>query len=308
MLRPLLLAVSRNHAVRDLLVRLPVTQDVVRRFIAGATLGEALPVIQGLVDQGLQVTVDHLGEDTVDSAQADAVVAEYERLLSALHSRSLTPAVEVSLKLSAVGQFLPDGEAIALANARRVCTAAAAAGTTVTIDMEDDSTTDSTLGIVARLRTDHPWVGAVVQASLRRTEHDCRDLAGPGSRVRLCKGAYAAAPDVAFAGRAEVDLSYVRCMKVLMAGQGLPMLATHDPRLIAVAETLAQQNGRPDDHLEFQMLYGIRPLEQLRLAAAGHTVRVYVAYGTDWYGYFVRRLAERPANLVFFLRSVLGRR
>jgi proline dehydrogenase len=173
--------------------------------------------------------------------------------------------------------------------------------------MEDHTTTDATLSVLRELRQDFPWVGAVLQAYLRRTEGDCRDLATPGSRIRLCKGAYAEPASVAFTDKTEVDRSYVRCLKVLMAGSGYPMVASHDPRLIAIAAHLAAETGRTADKFEFQMLYGIRPDEQQRLAEDGNRIRVYLPYGGEWYGYFMRRLAERPANLTFFLRSLATR-
>jgi proline dehydrogenase len=146
----------------------------------------------------------------------------------------------------------------------------------------------------------------VLQAYLHRTEDDCRALAGDGSRVRLCKGAYNEPESVAFQSRAEVDLSYVRCLKVLMAGQGYPMVASHDPNMVAIAEALARREGRARDSFEFQMLYGIRPDEQRRIVADGYRMRVYVPYGVEWYGYLMRRLAERPSNLAFFLRSLVS--
>jgi proline dehydrogenase len=192
--------------------------------------------------------------------------------------------------------------------AHEICDAASAAGTTVTLDMEDHTTTDSTLEILAELRKDHPSTGAVLQAYLRRTEGDCRELAGPGSRVRLCKGAYAEPESVAFQSTLDVDKSYVRCLNILMSGDGYPMVATHDPRLIAIAEDRARWFDRSADEYEFQMLYGVRPEEQARLAGDGHTVRVYVPYGDQWYGYLMRRLAERPANLAFFGRALATRK
>ncbi|GAA2563933.1 proline dehydrogenase family protein [Pseudonocardia hydrocarbonoxydans] len=299
MLRSALLAASRSGALRTFAEDSPLLRPVVDRFVAGTTVDEAVAAARALVADRL-VTVDHLGEDTTEPEQAAATVEAYLVLLRRLSDDGLADRVEVSVKLSALGQSLPGGDAgkIALDHARRICEAAHAAGTTVTVDMEGHTTTDSTLGIVRELRVDHPWVGAVVQAALRRTEGDCRELAG--SRVRLCKGAYDEPASVAFRERAEVDRSFVRCLRILMAGSGLPMVATHDPVLIDIARHLGR--GRP---YELQMLHGVRPGEQRALAAAGERVRVYLPYGAQWYGYLVRRLAERPANLAFFARSLL---
>ncbi|MFP5334746.1 MAG: proline dehydrogenase family protein [Actinomycetes bacterium] len=306
-LRTVLLQASRSAGLRSAVERAPVSRSVVKRFVPGEAVADALRVSRELVGADLRVSVDHLGEDTLDRAQADHVRDAYLELLAALSADGLTAggAVEVSVKLSAVGQALgPDGPKIATENAHAICAAAAAAGTTVTLDMEDHTTTDATLDTVRTLRTDFPWVGAVLQAYLHRTEADCRDLAGAGSRVRLCKGAYDEPASVAFADKHEVDRSFVRCLKVLMAGQGYPMLATHDPRLVDLTGALAVRYGRPQGTYEFQMLYGIRPDEQRRLTALGETVRVYLPYGEEWYGYFMRRLAERPANVAFFLRAL----
>jgi proline dehydrogenase len=225
------------------------------------------------------------------------------------HLLTLARNAEVSVKLSAVGQALPDeGEKVALDNVRTICHAARNAGTTVTLDMEDHTTTDATLGTLRELRKDFPETGAVLQAYLHRTEADCRDLAYEGSRVRLCKGAYNEPESVAFQAKHEVDLSYVRCLKVLMAGQGYPMIASHDPRMVDIAGALATRNGRAQGTYEYQMLYGIRPDEQRRLAEAGEKVRVYVPYGEEWYGYLMRRLAERPSNLSFFVHSLVSKK
>ncbi|WP_031469295.1 proline dehydrogenase family protein [Sciscionella sediminilitoris] len=308
MLRSLLLAVAGSPTARTLVESTPLTKPVVRRFVAGAEVTDALEAVRAIVTSGRHVTLDHLGEDTSEARQATETVQAYEQVLGLLAERGLAAGAEVSVKLSAVGQFLPaDGEKIALENARRICEAAAAAGTTVTLDMEDHTTTDSTLGILRELRVDFPWVGAVLQAYLRRTESDCRELSGPGSRVRLCKGAYAEPESVAYQDKAEVDSSYVRCLRVLMAGEGYPMVASHDPRMVAIARELALRNGRGAADHEFQMLYGIRPAEQSAIAGRGETMRVYVPYGQAWYGYFMRRLAERPANVGFFLRSLATR-
>jgi proline dehydrogenase len=307
-MRSVILAASRDNRVKQIVAAAPITRSVVKRFIPGEGADDAVAATHRLVADGLQVSLDHLGEDTTDPEQAAAAAKAYLSILERLADEGLTPAAEVSIKLSAVGQALPgDGERIALEHAHLVCAAAERAGTTVTLDMEDHTTTDSTLRILRELRRDFPATGAVLQSYLRRTEADCRDLATAGSRVRLCKGAYDEPESVAFPDRHEVDLSYVRCLSVLMAGEGYPMIATHDPRLIAIALDRVRVHDRKPDSYEFQMLYGIRPNEQRRLLAAGHTVRVYLPYGTDWYGYFMRRLAERPANVAFFLRSLVTR-
>ena len=302
-LRSLILAAARNGATRRLVATAPVSRDVVRRFVAGETTEDAVAVTRGLVDSGLSVTLDHLGEDTTDTEQAEHTVRAYLDLLSALGP--LAAHAEVSVKLTAVGQLLDEG--LARDNAARICAAAAEAGTTVTLDMEDHTTTDSTLRVLDDLRREHPWVGAVLQSYLHRTLDDVLDLSGPGSRVRLCKGAYAEPESVAFQEPAEVDKSYVRCTNALLAGSGVPMFATHDPRLVRIIGERAQAHGRPPGSYEHQMLYGIRPEEQLRLARLGHTVRVYVPYGGEWYGYLMRRMAERPANTAFFLRALVTR-
>jgi proline dehydrogenase len=215
---------------------------------------------------------------------------------------------EVSVKPTAVGLDLAEhGEKTARENIARICAAARDAGTTVTLDAEEHTRVEPTLRIAAQLRPEFPDLGCVVQSYLRRSPDDCRALAADGSRVRLCKGAYNAVADVAFTSRAEVDRCYARCLRVLLDGPGYPMIATHDPRLITIAGALATLADRPAAGFEYQMLYGIRPAEQRRLAGAGARMRVYVPYGSDWYGYLVRRLAERPANLAFFLRSLASR-
>jgi proline dehydrogenase len=305
LLREPLLLLSRSNQVKRLVSSMPVSAGIVKGYVPGETTEAVVDATRGLVEDHLKATLDFLGEDTLDVEQAEATVAAYVDLLKQLSAQGLSRSAEVSVKLSAIGQALPDvGHKTALENARTICRAARNAGTTVTLDMEDHTTTDSTLTILRELRKDFPETGAVLQAYLHRTEADCRDLAYAGSRVRLCKGAYKEPESVAFQGKRDVDLAYVRSLKVLMAGEGYPMLATHDPRLVAITEDLARRNSRAKDSYEFQMLYGIRPHEQERLAAQGQKMRVYVPYGDEWYGYLVRRMAERPANLAFFLRSV----
>jgi proline dehydrogenase len=309
LLRGALLQLADSDSVRGAVVKAPISRGVVARYVAGEEVADAVRVTAELRATNRLATIDYLGEYTTDREHAEATRDTYLALLDALAEEDLARfgAAEVSVKLSAVGQALPrDGDAIALDNARAICEAADRAGTTVTLDMEDHTTTDRTLEALRALRVDFPWVGAVLQSYLHRTEGDCRDLATEGSRVRLCKGAYKEPESVAYQDGDDVDLSYVRCLKVLMAGEGYPMVASHDPRLVEIAQALAGHHDRSPDSYEFQMLLGIRMNEQKRIADRGHQMRVYLPFGEDWYGYLVRRMAERPANLQFFLRSLAG--
>ena len=310
LLRNGMLQLAASTTVRDAVERAPLSRNVVHRFVPGAGTADAVRAAGELAVRQRMSTIDYLGEDTIELSQAQHTRDAYLALLAALSEAGLTTdgTAEVSLKLSALGQALPgDGHRIALDNARQICQAAANAGTTVTLDMEDHTTTDYTLETLRELRQDFPTVGAVLQAYLHRTEADCRALAYEGSRVRLCKGAYNEPDEVAYQSRLDVDRSYIRCLKVLLAGQGYPMISSHDPRIVEIASSLASRYGRAQGSYEFQMLYGIRPDEQRRLAKSGETVRVYVPYGAEWYGYLMRRLAERPANVTFFLRSLMSR-
>ncbi|WP_329455478.1 proline dehydrogenase family protein [Streptomyces sp. NBC_01497] len=307
MLGPVILAASRSDALRRTISAAPLTKPVVKRFIAGESIEATTPAIEEMAGQGLEVTLDVLGEDVTDPAEATRSRDAYLRLIEVLGPLQLGERAEMSVKLSCMGQALDGGHDIALKNVTAIVEAANAIGTTVTLDAEDHTTIDSTLAIHSALRERFPRTGAVVQSYLFRTEDDCRTLAAAGSRVRLVKGAYKEPASVAHQDKAEVDKAYVRCLRILMEGDGYPMVGSHDPRIIAIAQELAQRAGRKLTDYEFQMLFGIRSAEQHRLAAEGHRMRVYVAYGTDWYGYFMRRLAERPANLAFFLRSLAGR-
>jgi proline dehydrogenase len=303
-LRRALLAASASDRLRQLITTAPQTRAIVDSYVAGETADDAVRVTRTLRAAGLRVSLDYLGEDTTDLAQAAVVTDEYIQLAGKLGAEGLTDggAAEVSVKPTAVGLFL--GTRTATENIRRICAAAREAGTTVTLDAEEFAAIEPTLRIAAQLRADYHDLGCVVQACLRRSEADCRALAAYGVRVRLCKGAYSEPESVAFTARRDVDSSYARCLRILMNGPGYPMLATHDPRLIEITAALARLTGRTPDSFEYQMLYGIRPAEQQRLANEGARVRVYLPYGGDWYAYLVRRLAERPRNLGFFLRSL----
>ena len=291
----------------------PGARGIVNRYVAGESSEDAVAAARELRSAGLLVTLDYLGEDTTDAQRAAATAAQYVHLLGKLAAEGLTDdgAVEVSVKPTALGLLLgtegqsgPNalGERVATEHLERIVVAARDAGTTVTIDAEDHRSTEAALRIANSLRSRFPSVGTVLQAALRRTESDVRELAAPGTRVRLCKGAYAEPVAEAFESRHEVDKSFACCLRILMTGPGYPMIATHDPRLIDITRALGL--ARSADSFEYQMLHGVRPDEQRRLAALGAKVRVYVPYGDDWYPYLVRRLAERPANLALFLRSL----
>ncbi|QFR00522.1 proline dehydrogenase [Streptomyces phaeolivaceus] len=325
MLGPVILAASRSDRMRRLISAAPVTKQVVDRFIPGERVDDIVPVVRDLTGKGLEVTLDVVGEDITRPEQAAAARDAYLELIDRLKELELGDRAEMSVKLSLFGQSLPSptttlgrgpsgpapafpgGHELALANVRPVVEAAAAIGTTVTLDAEDHTTLDSMFAIHDALRRDFPETGCVIQAYLFRTEADARRLAENGSRVRLVKGAYKEPAAVAFQQKAEIDKAYVRVLRILMDGEGYPMIGSHDPRLISIAQELARRAGRKLDEYEFQMLYGIRGDEHLRLAAEGHRMRVYTAYGTDWYGYFMRRLAEKPANLRFFARSMVSK-
>jgi proline dehydrogenase len=307
------MAAAASGWVRKAVTGTPAARAVVDQYVAGESSEDAVAVARALRAAGLLVTLDYLGEDTTNAQRAAATAAQYVHLLGKLAAEGLTEdgAVEVSVKPTAVGLLLgaegepgPNavGERVATEHLERIVTAALDAGTTVTIDAEDHTTADAALRIAGSLRSRFPSVGTVLQAALRRTEADVRALATPGTRVRLCKGAYAEPAAEAFGTRHDVDKSFARCLRVLMTGPGYPMVATHDPRLIDITRSLGF--ARPAGSFEYQMLHGVRPDEQRRLAASGAKVRVYVPYGGDWYPYLVRRLAERPANLALFLRSL----
>ncbi|HEY9370084.1 proline dehydrogenase family protein [Streptomyces sp.] len=305
MLGPVILAASRSDKMRRFVSAAPGTKQVVARFIAGETVDEVVPIVQDLADKGLELTLDVVGEDITTREQSYAARDAYLELIGRLKELELGERAEMSVKLSMFGQSLEGGHELALANVRPVVEAAAAIGTTVTLDAEDHTTLDSMFAIHEELRKDFPQTGCVIQAYLYRTEDDARRLAAAGSRVRIVKGAYKEPAEVAIQDKAEIDKAYVRILKILMDGEGYPMIGSHDPRLISIGQELARRAGRKLDEYEFQMLYGIRSEEHIRLAAEGHRMRVYTAYGTDWYGYFMRRLAEKPANLLFFARSIL---
>ncbi|MCU1643220.1 MAG: Proline dehydrogenase [Nocardia sp.] len=335
-LRPLILAAAGSPRMKRALTATPVTAGVVRRFVAGETRAELAPVVRALLASGRSVSVDFLGEYTTERSMADAAVAEYISLIDQLAeldravpvaaggpttsppapagapasapAEDAVPRVEVSLKLSALGQSIAvDGPAIAAENLHKLCAKAVESRVWVTVDAEDHTTTDDTLAAVQQARAEFPWLAVAMQTYLRTAEDNCRDAAASGTRVRLCKGAYQEPETVAYQRRAEVDASYLRCLDVLLRGGWYPMVASHDPAMIEAALALSAEHRRSPGDFEFQMLYGIRDAEQRRLVDDGHALRVYIPYGTQWYGYLMRRLAERPANIGFFLRALTER-
>jgi proline dehydrogenase len=295
--------------VRAALTRGPLAAGIVDRFVAGPADVDAIAAVARLTDVRLRATVDLLGEGVSRPEDALATVLAYRRLLELADRAGFAAGLDVSVKLSALGQALPrDGRKLSYENAAEIAAEAAAVNATVTLDMEDHTTTDATLDTVAELRRDFPTVGAVLQAQLRRTEADCRDLACAGSRVRLCKGAYREPAGIVHRGRRGVAAAYARCLGILLTGPGYPMIATHDPALIAVTGRLATVLGRAPGSYEYQLLHGVRPGEQRRLAASGATVRVYLPYGPDCVPYLSRRIVERPANLLLAVRALGARR
>jgi proline dehydrogenase len=277
---------------------------MVARFVAGETLDEALSALERLRAGGFRTTVDVLGEAVTSADAARAAADEYLDTLDALAARGLDP--NVSVKLSQMG--LGIGEGVARENIERILTRAATHDAFVRIDMEDHATTDATLAVwraVRPINASHGDSGVVIQAALRRSPVDVDALIAENARIRLCKGAYVEPASVAFPDKPDVDEAYGALMERLLQDGNFPGIATHDERLIARAVAFARSNGIGPERFEFQMLYGVRRDLQERLVRAGYGVRVYVPFGTQWYPYFMRRLAERPANVAFILRSIL---
>jgi proline dehydrogenase len=301
--RGLLLWASRRRLLGRLAVGIPITRPLVRRFIAGQRLDEALDVLGRLRDRGLSWTVDVLGESVTSADMARAAADRYTATLDALAERGLE--ANVSLKLTQMG--LDIDPFLCRANVARIVDRARAINAFVRIDMEDHPRVDATLALVRELHADYHDVGAVIQSYLRRSAADVEQLVAEQIRVRLCKGAYDEPAEVAFTSKAEVDASFVALMERLMLDGRYPALATHDDRLIEHAIRFATEQGIEPSRYEFQMLYGVRRELQESLVARGYTVRVYVPYGSEWFPYYMRRLAERPANVFFILRSLFER-
>ena len=306
MFRSAILGAADNSGVKRVLSEAPLVQGVVRRFVAGEDLGAVVEVAETLAQRGLRISLEYLSDPVIGRKSAANVTNSYVEMLRRLAVVGLADVTEASLPLSAVGQVFD--RHTAYENAALICEAAKEAGTRVTLDMHTHQYVDRTLDILHKLRPDFPDTGVVVQAYLKRTEGDIAELAGAGSRVRLTKGTFGEPESVAYESRGEIDKSYVRCMNLLMSGDGYPVFGTHDARIITIAKERAAWHGRAKDSFEFEMLHGVNPVEQQQLVQAGYQVRVYVPYGEQWYRYVVRRLADRPTNLLTFARRLPKRR
>ena len=274
------------------------------RFVAGETLDESVTVLRRLNDQGLHANTTILGEDVADAEEARAVATEYEDVLQRLHDEKLR--ANVALKLTHLG--LDVGEDVAYENVRRLVVKAQELGNFIRIDMEYSGVVDQTLGIYRRLREGGlDNVGTVLQSYLYRTEDDLESLLPLEPNLRFVKGAYLEPPEVAYPEKSDVDAAYVRLIERSLRGPGYTAIATHDERIIEHAVGFTEKEGIARDRFEFQMLYGVRPKLQLDLAGRGFKVLVATPYGPEWFPYLMRRLAERPANLGFFLKSAVRR-
>ena len=298
--RTVLLYLSQQHRLKDFFVKVPGFKQVTRRFIAGENIEDAIIAIKELNKLGITATFDHLGESTTSRAEAEADVREYVHVLGRIQETGVDS--NVSVKLTQLG--LDIDEAYCLENTRRIVAEAHARGNFVRIDMEDTPKTDATLRIFKQLFHEFGNVGIVLQSYLYRTEKDLDEVLAMGARVRLCKGAYNEPAEVAFPEKADVDDNYIKLMQKLLKSGVYHGIATHDMRMIRATQEFAAREGIGKDQFEFQMLYGVRRDLMIQLAQEGFRVRTYVPYGEFWYPYFMRRLAERPANVWFVMKSL----
>jgi proline dehydrogenase len=299
--RAFLLFLSRQARLRRFLETSPLARRLSTRFVAGDTLADALDAARRVNAAGISVTLDHLGENVTSLDEAAASCDEYLRALGEIRAAGLD--ANVSIKLSQFGIDLD--EAACRSNVERLVKCAAGHGSFVRIDMESSAYTDRTLALVMELHARYGAVGAVIQAYLFRSEQDVEQLCRRQIHVRLCKGAYLEPPGVAYEKKADTDRNYIRLMKMLLDSGAYPALATHDERMISEAERYAAERRIAKSAFEFQMLYGIRRDLQKRLVSEGYRLRLYIPYGKAWYPYFMRRLAERPANVLFLIRNLM---
>ncbi len=303
MLRRLLLHLSESARARNFVLQHPFARRASRRFIAGETLDEAMGVIDTLAASGYLTILNHLGERTTDASEAAAAAADYLEALRRLREHPPVRDCYISVKLTQLG--LDFDRELTLSHLRRILDAAKIAGTFVRIDMEHSAYVDATLDIIERLHGEgYTALGVVIQTYLHRSEVDLERLLRLGVPVRLVKGAYMEPPTIAYPRMADVNANFLRLQQRLLRDPACHAIATHDARLVQAAIEQAKDEGIPPSHFEFQFLYGIRRDLQERLLRDGYRVRIYVPYGTYWYPYFMRRMAERPANFFFMLRNV----
>jgi proline dehydrogenase len=305
-LRTLIFALSRSRLAAHVATNVPGFRGFSKRFVAGTTQADVIDVVRRLNARGLDATVSFLGEAVTTTAEVDAALLEYTSYAEAVRAHGLRS--HLSIKLTELG--LSFDRALAARSLDAVLASAETSGTFVRIDMEDSHHTQATLDLFRQARTLHANVGVVVQAMLRRSAEDVEALAREGAPVRIVKGAYQEPESIAFQEKDEVDAAFARLVDAYFASmaEGASLaIATHDQRMVRAAQRSARARGIERDRFEFQMLYGIREDMQRSLLAEGHRVRVYVPYGSHWYPYLMRRLAERPANLWFFLRNVRRR-
>ncbi|WP_338778273.1 proline dehydrogenase [Metabacillus sp. FJAT-52054] len=271
------------------------------RFVAGETIELASEAIRQLNNKGLDVTIDYLGEFVDNAAEANEMAENSIKAIEAIGRERLQS--QLSLKMTSMGLDISD--ALVMNNMRRILEAAKKNDVFVTIDMEDYSRCGKTIEIFKKLREEYDNIGTVIQAYLYRTEEDIEDLNKYSPNLRLVKGAYKESPQVAFPEKKDVDENFKKIIKMHLLNGNYTAVATHDDAIIEYTKQLVEEHNIPLDQFEFQMLFGIRPERQLELANEGYKMRVYVPYGNDWYGYFMRRLAERPANVAFVLKGVI---
>lgn len=299
--RTLLLRLSESDRIRRLATEAPVASRVSRRFAAGETVEEALSVATELNDRGFDVTLDQLGEEVGTAEDAERAADGYVECLRAVDQSDV--AAGISIKLTQLGLGLDEDRA--RNNLRRVVRAAGERGRFVWIDMESSDYTEATLSIFHALFSTHENLGVAVQANLRRTAEDVERLVEVDAPVRLVKGAYKEPPGVGYQNKDEVDRNFVRLLRRLLADGGLTAVATHDEKMIRRALSLTAGDGASRDEVEFQMLYGVRRELQQQLLEEGLPVCIYVPFGEDWFPYLMRRMAERPANMLFFVKALL---
>jgi proline dehydrogenase len=300
-LRRPILYLSRHKALRNWVETSPSARRLSSRFVAGSQLSDALDVCRRIRADGITATLDYLGENVKTLDEAAACRDTYLRILQAMQAAGIEP--NVSIKLTQFGVDL--SESVCGENVAALVKAAAAAGGFVRIDMESSQYTDRALALVTRLHREYGACGIVIQAYLRRSVRDIAFLETERIRVRLCKGAYLETPAVAFEAKAQVDRNYLELARSMLTTGEYPAIATHDERIIGAVEDFVKSQAISRDRFEFQMLYGINRDLQRRLVQEGYRLRIYIPFGEAWYPYFMRRLAERPANLLFFLRHLL---